>query len=193
MTLVIHQWPDEATRTAENNCVYEAEAIIDDKRYSARSRRGGPFALARLLLAAGVADQPVLVTHAAMRGQMRYGSLHWMAEQTIEESARKPVHGTRYREFPGREDAREDAVSEGGAGGGEPQHGGSTAPDDDPACRDPRSRGMRLLRAAVPAATGVVEVLLAEVQSASEADASGSRTRAAINRDGGGLAAHQIC
>jgi hypothetical protein len=41
--------------------------------------------------------------------------------------------------------------------------------------------------------TGVVEVLLAEVQSASEADASGSRTRAAINRDGGGLAAHQIC
>jgi hypothetical protein len=63
----MRQWPDEQTRTSKNACLYQAEVVIDGKRYSARSRRGAPFALARVLVAAGVLDQPVSLICGRLR------------------------------------------------------------------------------------------------------------------------------
>lgn len=100
MAIAMHQWPDEPTRTPENNCLYEGETVLDGQRYSARSRRGAPFALARVLVAAGIPDQPVQVTHQGLRGHLSYHSLHRMAELTIEESDRVSVRLGRYRERP---------------------------------------------------------------------------------------------
>ena len=99
--LPMHQWPSEPTRTPNDICYYEAEVVIDGQRYSARSRRGAPFALARVLLAAGLSDQPVQVTHKGLRGHMSYPSLYRMAELTVVESATTPVRLGRYREWPG--------------------------------------------------------------------------------------------
>jgi hypothetical protein len=94
----MHQWPDEPARTPEYICLYEAETVVDGQRYSARSRRGAPFALARVLVAAGVPDQPVRVTYKALRGHMSYCSPHRMAELTIGESATAPVRLDRFKE-----------------------------------------------------------------------------------------------
>jgi len=115
--ITIQQWPDELTRTQENNCRYEAEAVIDGERYSVRARRGAPFALARVLIAAGIPDQPVSVAHSSLRGAMTYRRLHRMAELTVKESAGTPVRLGRYEERPA-------FLS------GEPQNGGSVAPID---------------------------------------------------------------
>src|SRR6516225_6546268 len=121
----MRQWPDEQTRTPNNACLYRAEVVIDGKRYSARSRRGAPFALARVLVAAGVLDQPVSLTHEGLRGAMTYRSLHRMATRTIEESVRTPVGDRQFREFPEREGVREGTVIAAAAPGGEPENGGS--------------------------------------------------------------------
>jgi hypothetical protein len=165
--------PDEPTRTSENNCLYEAEAELVGKRYSARSRRGAPFALARVLVAAGVPDQPVMVTHEGLRVGITYRSLHRMAELTIEESARSPVRDVRYREYPGREDERSSCSEHAGDGpvfgavshGGEPENGGSAAPRD-----------VRLVSAPALAECGacgrLFRPLLAEVQATDEASSS---------------------
>jgi hypothetical protein len=98
--ILMHQWPDEPTRTPNDICYYEAETFIEDRRYSARSRRGAPFALARILLAAGITDQPVQVTHKGVCGHMSYRSLHRMAELTVVENATTPVRLGPYREWP---------------------------------------------------------------------------------------------
>jgi hypothetical protein len=99
--ITMHQSPVEPTRSPENNCSYQAEAIVDGERYCARSRRGATFVLARRLVAAGIPDQRVKVTHEGLRGELRYGSsLHRMAELTIEESNRVSVRQARYRERP---------------------------------------------------------------------------------------------
>ena len=63
MQLTMYQSPAEPTRTPENNCLNEAETVLDGQRYSARSRRGAPFALARALVLVGIPDRPVLVMH----------------------------------------------------------------------------------------------------------------------------------
>jgi hypothetical protein len=111
--IVMRERADEPTRSKENNCLYQAEAIIDGQRYSARSRRGAPFALARVLVAAGIPDQRVQVTHKDLRGELRYrSSLHRMAELTIEESNRVPVRQARYRERPDFSRGRLDLLHE---------------------------------------------------------------------------------
>jgi hypothetical protein len=58
------------------------------------------FALARVLVAAGVSDQPVRVTQKGLRGHMSYRSLYRMAELTIKESATCPVRPARFEERP---------------------------------------------------------------------------------------------
>ena len=100
MAIVMHQSPDEPTRTLENNCQYEVEAVVDGQRYFARSRRGAPFALARALVLVGIPDRPVLVMHKGLRGEMRYRSLHRMAGRTVRESASFSAGVGRYEERP---------------------------------------------------------------------------------------------
>jgi hypothetical protein len=100
VSIVMHQRPVESTRTAGSNCAYEVEAIVDGTPFTARSRRGAPFALARVLVEAGIPDHPVSVTHEGLRGDIRYASLNWMAKQTIKENATQSVTLVRYVEAP---------------------------------------------------------------------------------------------
>jgi hypothetical protein len=75
--MAVGKYPDP-----ERSCVYEAECEIGGQRYSARSRHGAPNELARVLVSAGVADQPVEVRHAGIKGCISYRSLHQMARWT---------------------------------------------------------------------------------------------------------------
>jgi hypothetical protein len=115
--LVMHQRVEEATRTSKNGALYEARAVVEGRMYSARSRRGAPFALARILVEVGVSDRAVVVTHAGLPVEVTYRSLYWMAGRTIEEGARTSVRDVRYREFP-----------EGGCGGGPKSEGEGLTP-----------------------------------------------------------------
>jgi hypothetical protein len=96
--MIIHQRPLPETRTAENSCAWLASAAVDNVIHTARSRRGAPHELARALVAAGVPDQQVSVTHEDLRGEMSYPSLHRMADRTYVEGRSTTLHGARYRE-----------------------------------------------------------------------------------------------
>ena len=56
--------------------------------------------LARVLVEAGIVDQPVEVSHAGLRGVMRYRSLHRMAARTMKENGQTPVKVARHEPFP---------------------------------------------------------------------------------------------
>ena len=90
--------------------LWEASTEIDGMSYSAASRHGAPQALARVLVAAGIPDQPVKVRSEVcifdngaeirtekLRGCIRYRSLHAMAKTTFEEGDR-PLHRARFKE-----------------------------------------------------------------------------------------------
>jgi hypothetical protein len=93
----MRQWPLERTRTPEKSCVFEAECEIDGRRYSARSRHGAPNELARLLVSVGIADQPVEVSHAGIRGCITYRSLHDLGRWAYQESAAVPLRRVRWK------------------------------------------------------------------------------------------------
>jgi hypothetical protein len=107
----IRQRPVPRSRT-QTGSLWEASTEIDGKTYSATSRHGAPQALARVLLAVGVADMPVEVRSEVcvfddgteirteqLRGCIRYRSLHTMAKTTSEEGDR-PLHRARFKERP---------------------------------------------------------------------------------------------
>jgi hypothetical protein len=98
--ITMRQRPLENTRTPERSSIFEAECEVDGRRYSARSRHGAPNELARLLVSAGVADQPVEVRHAGIKGCLSWRSLHEMARWTYEESAGVPLRRVRWRPLP---------------------------------------------------------------------------------------------
>jgi hypothetical protein len=91
------QSPLENTRTLERASLYEAECEVDGRRYSARSRHGAPNELARVLVAAGAADQPVEVRQVGIKGCISYRSLHELALWTYEESATVPLRRVRWK------------------------------------------------------------------------------------------------
>jgi hypothetical protein len=93
------QRPLEDTRTPERSCVYEAECEVEGRRYSARSRHGAPNELARVLVSAGVADQPVEIRQAGIKGCVTY-SLHELARWTYVGSATAPVRRVRWKPPP---------------------------------------------------------------------------------------------
>jgi hypothetical protein len=93
--------------------LWEATAEIGGKSYSAVSRHGAPQALARVLIATGIEDQPVEVCSEVcvfdngaeirteeLRGCIRYRSLHTMAKTTFAESATVTLRRARYQEQP---------------------------------------------------------------------------------------------
>ena len=86
LRLSAHQRPDETART-ERGCPWLIECTVDGTLYRARSRSGAPMALARLLVAAGIPDQPMRVTSAGLAGATLYRSIHRLAGRTIAESA----------------------------------------------------------------------------------------------------------
>jgi len=98
--ILARQHPDETRRTARG-CAYEISCEVDGVEYSARSRSGAPYALARALVAAGVPDQPMTVVSAGLAGETRYRSLYRMAGYTVGENASQPLHLRRYVAHPG--------------------------------------------------------------------------------------------
>ncbi|MGA8756460.1 MAG: hypothetical protein WB611_09010 [Stellaceae bacterium] len=93
----MRQWTLEGTRTPEKSCVFHAEWEVDGRRYSARSRHGAPNELARLLVSVGIADQPVEIRHAGIRGHITYRSLHDLARWIYQESATVPLRRVRWK------------------------------------------------------------------------------------------------
>jgi hypothetical protein len=96
MTLAIRQHVVPGSRTSENSSKWEAVAEIDGVTYRATSRRGAPQELARSLVEAGIADQPVEVFTPPLRGHIGYRSLHAMARTTFTEGKTTSLQRVRY-------------------------------------------------------------------------------------------------
>jgi hypothetical protein len=90
--------PIEGSRS-HTGISYLATTTIAGRVYSASSRHGAPFTLARELVAQGVADNAVIVRSEGSAGAITYRSLHHMAELTIAESATVPLRAEKYRKF----------------------------------------------------------------------------------------------
>lgn len=86
---IIHaaMWPEEATRTSSKSCFYTATGTVDGVTYTARSRSGAAFELARTLIAAGIPDSELRVGQKGHKGDLIYRSFHAAAEWTIKEDA----------------------------------------------------------------------------------------------------------
>jgi hypothetical protein len=102
MPIVVMSWPDETTRTPNGPCFWIAEATVDGQLFRARSRHGVPNALARQLLAAGLADRPMVIRYRGLAGAMTYGSFHAAAKWTYTEGASTPVKRVPYRKWKPR-------------------------------------------------------------------------------------------
>jgi hypothetical protein len=98
--ITMRQRPLENTRTPERSSIFEAECEVDGRHYSARSRHGAPNELARLLVSAGVADQPVEVHHVGIKGCLSWRSLHEMALWTFAEGPGVPLRRVRWKPLP---------------------------------------------------------------------------------------------
>jgi hypothetical protein len=96
MTLIVVKVkPLEQTRTPNSACVWLAEAQVGGRHFEARSRHGAPNALARELVAAGIADRPLEVRYKGLAGYLRWGSLAAAAKRTYTEGNR-PVQCIRW-------------------------------------------------------------------------------------------------
>ena len=93
--ILISQLPLEDPRTRQRSYIYEAECQVNGRRYSASARHGAPNELARVLISAGVADQPVNVRQVGIQGCISYRSLHKLARWTYQESATVPLRRVR--------------------------------------------------------------------------------------------------
>src|SRR5215469_15568842 len=91
--------PLEATRTANSPCSWIAEATIEDQTYTAKARHGAPNELARQLVAAGLADRPMVIRYRGLAGSLSYRSFHAAAKWTYKEGDR-PLRRVRYKERP---------------------------------------------------------------------------------------------
>jgi hypothetical protein len=92
-------WPDQATRTPSSACAWVAEVMVDGRTYTARSRHGAPNELARHLVAAGIADRPMVIHYRGVAGTMIYRSVHAAAMWTHSEGDR-PLRRVRFEEQP---------------------------------------------------------------------------------------------
>jgi hypothetical protein len=89
--------------------LWEAASEVGGIRYTARSRHGAPMALARVLVDAGISDQPVEVRSEvydgetlrteALRGCVRYRSLRALSRLTFVEG-NEPLRVRVYRPYP---------------------------------------------------------------------------------------------
>ena len=97
--ITVTTWPDEATRTPNSTCVWIAEAAVDGRTYTARSRHGASNELARRLVAAGISDRPMAIHHRGLAGVMTWPSFHTAARSTFAEGDR-PLRRVQYKERP---------------------------------------------------------------------------------------------
>jgi hypothetical protein len=97
--IAVTTWPDEATRTSNSACLWIAEATVEGRTYTARSRHGPANELARQLVAAGLLDRPMVIRRLGLAGTMTYRSFHAAARWTFSEGERT-LRRVRYREPP---------------------------------------------------------------------------------------------
>jgi len=97
--ITVSCWPDETTRTPNSACAWVAEATVDGRTYTARSRHGSPNELARQLVDAELPDRPMLIHYGGCTGAMTYRSFHAAATWTFREGD-QPLHRVQYREQP---------------------------------------------------------------------------------------------
>jgi hypothetical protein len=97
--ITVTTWPEEATRTPNSACVWVAEATVDGRTCTARSRHGAANELARQLVAAGFTDRPMVIRNRGRAGTGTYRSLHDVAKWTFTEGDH-PLRRVRYREQP---------------------------------------------------------------------------------------------
>lgn len=96
--ITITQVADEASRTPDRPCYYDASAIVDGVEYKARARYDVTHDIARQLVAAGVPDQPVVTIQLPQGWKVSYRSLHKKAKYTVAEGASHSVHVERWRD-----------------------------------------------------------------------------------------------
>jgi hypothetical protein len=131
-----HQRPLEDTRTKTKTCFYEAVCMVDGVHYTARSRNGVVYELARVLVAAGLPDGPLVMTHEGLKGNQTWRSFHEAALWTLVETEAKPLHRIPYaRAEADRQRLRNRAVS-GQKQGGKDATGTGMATDALEASRD---------------------------------------------------------
>jgi hypothetical protein len=99
MPITVITWPDEATRTPNSACAWVAETMVEGRVYVARSRHGAPNELARQLLAAGLADRPMVIHYRGRAGTMTWRSFHAAAMWTYSEGDH-PLRRIRHKEQP---------------------------------------------------------------------------------------------
>src|ERR1700731_57200 len=68
--IAVMTWPDEATRTSNSASLWIAEATVEGRTYTARSRHGPANQLARQLVAAGFPDRPMVLHYHELAGTM---------------------------------------------------------------------------------------------------------------------------
>jgi hypothetical protein len=86
--IVVKVKPLEQTRTPNSACVWLAEAWVGGRHFEARSRHGALNALARELVAAGIADRPLEAHFEGLAGCLRWGSFAAAAKRTYTEGNR---------------------------------------------------------------------------------------------------------
>jgi hypothetical protein len=97
--IMVTTWPDEHTRTSNSASAWVAEMMVDGRVYVARSRHGAANELARQLVAAGLADRPMVIRYRGRAGTMTYRSFRATATWTFTEGD-QPLRRVRYRERP---------------------------------------------------------------------------------------------
>jgi hypothetical protein len=86
--VVVKVKPLDQTLTPNSACVWLAEAWVGGRHFEARSRHGALNALARELVAAGIADRPLEVHFEGLAGCLRWGSFAAAATRTYTEGNR---------------------------------------------------------------------------------------------------------
>ena len=86
--IVVRVRPFEETRTPNSGCVWLAECEVEGQPFEARCRHGAANALARELVAAGIAEAPLEVHCDGVAGCLRWGSVAAAARRTYTEGNR---------------------------------------------------------------------------------------------------------
>ena len=97
--IIVTMKPDERSRTPDKSAIWTAQCVVDGRQFTAQSRNGASCELARVLVAAGIADRPTVVHQGSL--SFTWKSFYAAARQTYTEGS-KPLRRDSYREFGGR-------------------------------------------------------------------------------------------
>src|SRR5437763_1050838 len=96
MTITVYQRPQPGSATPDRPAYWVGEAIHDGKTYECISRYSPAGDIARVLIAAGVPDQPLEIVTAGIRGALVWPSMYRAAGVSYAEGASKPLHAVSF-------------------------------------------------------------------------------------------------